>query len=67
MGDTIIEGKQANIIVNNILRYNGISIDGDTTIGYEDNSGVYYLTKGSFELMYDFSPNAGDTLKVVFD
>ncbi len=61
VGDTLVNGQFARILE---YRYNEEWVPEATQIMYADEDCVYHYYDDSFEVLYDFSAKAGDTLKI---
>ena len=62
--DTVIGLKQSKIVNVVNVRYNGDTLSVNKIFVREDSSKVYYYSNGTFHLMYDFTLNVGDTLRI---
>jgi hypothetical protein len=62
--DTVVDSKQSKLVTMETVRYNGNTTLIDSIIVREDSSKVYYYNNNSFQLMYDFTLNIGDTLGI---
>ena len=62
--DTVVDFKQSKLIKQETVRYNGTITWVDSVIVRENSSKVYYYYNNSFQLMYDFTLNVGDTLGI---
>ncbi len=64
VGDTILAEKVAKIVAVDRVYYDGRTEDWSDEYIYEVNEKVYFWNDSTFELMYDFNLNVGDTLDV---
>jgi hypothetical protein len=62
--DTVVDSKPSKLITLETVRYNGDTLPVSSLIVREENSKVYYYTNNTFQLMYDFTLNVGDTLAI---
>lgn len=67
IGDTVVQGTDSRKISQIVTNYKGTVLRQDTICIYEENSHVYFWNGVDFDLMYDFSLKAGDTLDVQID
>ncbi|WP_236974310.1 hypothetical protein [Membranihabitans maritimus] len=69
--DTVVNGKDARIIEGEIYLYNG-----DTAVAtdyyeqgriviHQQGDSIFYLRENKFEILYDFSMEEGDTMRIV--
>lgn len=64
MKDTVVDSKPSKFITIETVRYNGNPLPVSSLIVREENSKVYYYNNNTFQLMYDFTLNVGDTLAI---
>ena len=62
--DTLLGEIYAKLIRTETVDISGEISQMDTLLAYEVDSKVYYWSNDQFNLMYDFSLNAGDTLNI---
>lgn len=63
MKDTIVDSKQSKCISKTSINYKGQILNSEDIIMRVDNKRVYWYNNDSFQLIYDFSLNPGDTLE----
>lgn len=61
--DTIVDSKQSKCISKTSISYKGQILNSEVIIMREENKRVYWYNRDSFQLIYDFSLNPGDTLE----
>ena len=64
VGDTIINSQLSRIISYNWYHSGGTIIKYPNEYMYSDNGKVYFYRYGKFNLLYDFTAQAGDTISV---
>jgi hypothetical protein len=63
MKDTIVDSKQSKCISKISISSKGQIYNHENIILQEENKRVYWYNKNSFQLIYDFNLNPGDTLE----
>lgn len=61
--DTIVDSKQSKCISKTAINSKGQILNNEVIIMREENKRVYWYNNDSFQLIYDFSLNPGDTLE----
>jgi len=64
VADTLVDTKPSKLIERKTVNYLGNIISTSFLIVREENAKVYYYNNNSFDLMYDFTLNVGDTIAI---